>query len=170
MVAALEELTPEDPADWFLGHLAVIATGLNERGERVPIDRAVFLEPYRMDPVGNALMTGDGGLRWSAVMVELAPLAVPPPCERAKVSFDASDIAAWAKPIIDRVVADGRQLKREQFTQLVLEKLDRDAQGTVIAAAWAKATPEGWRQEGGGRLPDRKVVDDWRTYLADKDT
>jgi hypothetical protein len=162
---ALAELRREDDPFWILAHPTVTVTGLRA-GIRGPIDRDALQSSCCIDPATNSIKTNDGMHHWSAVMLEsstLEPTAAS--CKRAAVSDD--ELIAWVQPIIDRINADGLQLKREQFIEMVL-KFDLDASPSVIDMAWKETAPPMWREEGGGRLPRRKMVDDWRRYLPQK--
>jgi hypothetical protein len=90
------------------------------------------------------------------------PTVVAPPATEAEV-------AVWAKPIVDRIDADGRQITRTQFAELIREKFAHpDLSNKMIDKVWETSTPGGWRKGGQGRLPARKAVAEWRPYLVPK--
>jgi hypothetical protein len=76
---AVAQLEPEpiDHPRWLLTHIAAIATGLNERAERVAVDPAALAHGV-VDFEADTVTTRDGRLCWSQVTVELAPQPVEP--------------------------------------------------------------------------------------------
>jgi hypothetical protein len=78
------------------------------------------------------------------------------------------ELIEWLRPILDRIVADGRQLTRAEFTDMVRKKFNRDARASEIDRAWEATAQPKWREVGGGTIPEAKRVADWNTYLKPK--
>jgi hypothetical protein len=77
LAALAERLNKFDVIHWLLDHPAISVTGLNDRGERVPIDRAVLVEGTR-DYETNTLTTQNERLCWSQIAVAQAQPTEPP--------------------------------------------------------------------------------------------
>lgn len=56
---------------WFLTHPAVLVTGLNRDGERVPIDHGTIMTRGEIDHATDSLATADGRVSLSAITAEL---------------------------------------------------------------------------------------------------
>ena len=96
---ALDLLEPEDCPPWFLAHPDVATTGLDYAGAEVSVARRVFEGPFGIDHAHNTIATGDGGLTWRAVTVELAATQQPLVQELVLVSVEPPPIGPPAAPV-----------------------------------------------------------------------
>jgi hypothetical protein len=154
---------------YLLSHSQVVVTGLNDRGERVAVDKDVFQTNSIVERSSHSVRTADGRLHWSAVMVELrresqagehiqGAEAVPTPA-----LLSDSEITALARPVIERIAADGRQLRRQDFEPM-LRELTGDRLPTKAAdRLWRELARPEWRMSGKRR--EGELVENWRFYL-----
>ena len=89
--------------------------------------------------------------------------AIPESADSADASAD-EEILAWAKPIVDRIAAAGRQLRRDQFDAMVEERFARRLSPKASDRLWPVAVPASWRKPSQGRLKEAAKVADWREY------
>jgi hypothetical protein len=171
---AIGRLAKEDLPRYLLQHPEVKATGLNDRGERVEIDKDVFRANAVVDRAAHSVKTPDGRLHWSAVMLEFraapahlaeaSPVTAPGVQASLPPSVGEREALAWVKGIIDRIVADKRQLRRSDFDAMLRQQYEDRLAPKMEERLWQQATPDDWRRPKQGRLPESKVVNDWRFY------
>jgi hypothetical protein len=88
--------------------------------------------------------------------------ALPMPKSAPAVLGDR-EIITLAKPVIDRIAADGRQLRRTDFGPLLRELTGDWLPGKVADRLWAELARAEWRKSGKRR--EGTLVEDWRSYL-----
>jgi len=190
---AVGRLMHENLTGYLLRHAEVCVTGLNGNGRRVEIDKDVFRTKAVINRVADAISTADGRLHWSAVMVELRQaveratsgaakddgrrfIAFPdragPAWAEAHASLTSKqspaflgdlEIIALARPVIERIAADGRQLRRPHFEPLLRELAGDRLPPKAGDRLWPELARPEWRESG--KRPKGKLVDDWRAYL-----
>ena len=182
----------EDNSAWFLGHDDVIVHGLNAAGQRETIDRRrLAMAPLEISD--NTLK--QGGDSWSFVRVALAPphlvTNAPPPPPRVRGYFgpmtspapeckpphdakaqtatspvDENVIAAWARPGIQRIVADELRLTKKQFIEVAERRFGLATQAQTIEDAWGVAAAvAGWTKQGLGNVKEKQRVTDLGAYF-----
>lgn len=171
---AIGRLMHESLTAYLLRHPEVCVTGLNANGERVEVDKDVFRTNATIDRTAHSVRTADGRLHWSAVMVELrasaeasAPAASNSPSPEAGQPryVDEGEALDWLREVVGRMVADGRQLRRSDFDAMLRQQYPKRLSPKMDDRLWQAGTPEDWRRPNQGRLPDDKVVSDWRLYV-----
>lgn len=111
----LANLNPIDHPQWILTHPAVLVTGLNDRGERAPIDQMALVYGER-NLNTNTVATTDGRLTWSEVTVELlpqeqaaaqgSPEAPPPQPPTGAPHVNSAEVEAESAPAAPRRAPD----------------------------------------------------------------
>jgi hypothetical protein len=149
-------------SDWVI-------RGLDSGGNEAVVP-ARLVGQLLLDLSAGSVSLADGSFVWRGVTVERAA-PQQPAADRAPTTAlpDAaatdSEILGWAKSVIERVVGDGRQLRRADFDAMLRMEFGVRLPPKAEDRFWSLAAPDGWRKQGQGKLPaDRRVVD-WRVYL-----
>lgn len=167
---AIGRLMREDPPSYLLRHPEVCLTGLNDRGEKVEIDKDVLRTNAKVNRATHAITTADGRLHWSAVMVELRkqPKADAKPHDGNRPlskgeSVDPRELELndWGIKVCAAVKSAGRRIAKGAFVGVAWEHFGTTSGLTAdgIAAAWTKARRSaGWPEAG--TIPTNARIED----------
>lgn len=90
--------------------------------------------------------------------------AEPSPTNRQTPAFpDDLEIMALARPVIERIVANGQQLRRLHFEPMLRELTGDRLPPKAGNRLWPELAPPDWRASG--KRPKGKLVDDWRSFV-----
>jgi hypothetical protein len=162
LAQVLELLSDEDVPEWFLALPAVTVTGLDGAGTRVPVDRGVF-EACTIDRANNVLSTGDGGLTWRAVRVELDAAGAL----HRDTRVDPPMASPGAGPPSVRRDSNGHVVARPPVEFEAWVRSERTA-GHVIAIDGAGGAWAAMRRAFPGREPARDTVISWVKTLPEE--